>query len=141
MDAETDTNEIKDKVSHVNGIKTGGKVTWFDVGQYDGLKVGTDYIFGGRSFTLFKVTANRLEEVFDSGSDSERITAQVVPEHFNCSNDTAEVEDRSGKKGLVPEGVTVGTVNGYTYPFVGLERMGGTVLCKRRQSDRCCGTR
>lgn len=45
---ETDVNEIKSKESPVNGIKTGGKVTWFDVSQYDGLESGTDYIFGGR---------------------------------------------------------------------------------------------
>lgn len=125
---ETDTNEIKDKVSPVNGIKTGGKVTWFDVSQYDGLEADTDYIFGGRSFTLFKVTANGLEEVFDSGSDFERITADVLPDYFNCSNDTIEAEDRTGKKGPEPEGVTVGTVNGHIYAFVGLERTGGVMI-------------
>lgn len=125
---ETDTNEIKDKTSPVNGIRTGGKVTWFDVSQYDGLEAGTDYIFGGRSFTLYKVTACGLEEVFDSGSDFERITAEVVPDHFNCSNDTVETEDRSGKKGPEPEGVTIGVVNGHTYAFVGLERTGGVMI-------------
>lgn len=125
---ETDVNEIKDKASPVNGIKTGGKVTWFDVSQYDGLEAGTDYIFGGRSVTMFKITQNGLEEVFDSGSDFERITAEVLPAYFNCSNDTVEVEDRSGKKGPEPENVTVGTVNGHTYAFVGLERIGGVMI-------------
>ena len=125
---ETDVNEIKSKTSPVNGIKTGGKVTWFDVSQYDGLKAGTDYIFGGRSFTVFKVTANGLEEVFDSGSDFEKITAQTVPDYFNCSNDTIEVEDRSGKKGPEPENLTVGTIDGHTYVFVGLERTGGVMI-------------
>ena len=125
---ETDVNEIKSKTSPVNSIKTGGKVTWFDVSQYDGLEAGTDYIFGGRSFTVFKVTANGLEEVFDSGSDFEKITAQTVPDYFNCSNDTIEVEDRSGKKGPEPEGVTVGTIDGHTYAFVGLERTGGVMI-------------
>lgn len=65
---ETDVNEIKDKTLPVNGIKTGGKVTWFDMSQYDGLEAGTDYVFGGRSVTMFKVTESGLEEVFDSGS-------------------------------------------------------------------------
>ncbi len=50
--SETDTNEIKDKTSPVNGIRTGGKVTWFDANQYDGFGAGVDYIFGGRSFTV-----------------------------------------------------------------------------------------
>ena len=125
---EVDTNEVKDKVSPVNGIKTGGKVTWFDVSQYDGLEAGIDYVFGGRSFTVFHVTENGLAEVFDSGSDFERITAEVLPDHFNCSNDTAEVEDRSGKKGPEPEGITVGTIDGRTYAFVGLERTGGVMI-------------
>ena len=126
--SETDTNEIKDKTSPINRIKTGGKVTWFAADQYDGLKSGTDYVFGGRSFTMFKVTANGLEEVFDSGSDFESITAQVVPDYFNCSNDTVEAENRSGKKGPEPEGVTVGTIGNRTYAFVGLERTGGVMI-------------
>lgn len=125
---ETDTNEIKDKTSPVNGIKTGGKVTWFNADQYDGLESGTDYIFGGRSFTVFKITANGLEEVFDSGSDFERITAEVLPDYFNCSNDTVEAEDRSGKKGPEPEGITVGTIGSRIYAFVGLERTGGVMI-------------
>lgn len=125
---ETDVNEIKDKASPVNGIKPGGKVTWFDVSQYDGLEDGTDYIFGGRSFTMFRVTDTGLEEIYDSGSDFERITAEVLPGYFNCSNDTIEVEDRSGKKGPEPENVTVGTVSGRTYAFVGLERIGGVMI-------------
>lgn len=126
--AESDTNEIKSKSSPINSIKTGGKVTWFDASQYDGLESGTDYIFGGRSFTLFKVTASGLEEVFDSGSDFERITAQVVPDHFNCSNDTVEAEDRSGKKGPEPENVTIGMIGDRIYAFVGLERTGGVMI-------------
>lgn len=125
---QNDTNEIKDKVSPVNGIKTGGKVTWFDASQYDGLEAGVDYVFGGRSFTIFRVASDGLEEVFDSGSDFERITAQTVPDHFNCSNDTAEAEDRSGKKGPEPENLVVGRIDGHTYVFVGLERTGGVMI-------------
>ena len=125
---ETDVNEIKSKTSPVNGIKVGGKVTWFDVSGYDGLKPETDYVFGGRSFTIFKVTESGLEEFFDSGSDFERITNDVLPSYFNCSNDTVEVEDRSGKKGPEPENVTVGTVGNRVYAFVGLERTGGVMV-------------
>lgn len=125
---ESDTNEIKSKTSPVNKIKFGGKVTWFDGSRYDGLEAGYDYVFGGRSFTVFRVTENGLAQVFDSGSDFERITARVLPEYFNCSNDTTETEDRSGKKGPEPENVTVGTVDGHAYAFVGLERIGGVMI-------------
>jgi len=128
VDTEADCNEIKDKQSPVNGVKPGGKVTWFDVDQYDGLEDGTDYIFGGRSFTLFKVTPSGLEEVFDSGCDFEEITAKQLPDNFNCSNDNVDVDDRSGKKGPEPESVTVGTVGSKTYAFIALERIGGIMV-------------
>ena len=128
VETEADSNEIKGKESQVTGLKPGGKVTWFDVDQYDGLEAGTDYIFGGRSFTLFKVTRNGLEEAFDSGSDFERITNEKLPEYFNCSNDTIEIEDRSGKKGPEPESVAVGTVGSKTYAFIALERIGGVMV-------------
>ncbi len=128
VETEADSNEIKAKESQVTGLKPGGKVTWFDVDQYDGLEAGTDYIFGGRSFTLFKVTRNGLEEAFDSGSDFERITNEKLPEYFNCSNDTIEIEDRSGKKGPEPESVAVGTVGSKTYAFIALERIGGVMV-------------
>src|SRR5690606_36437395 len=35
------------------------------------------YSYGGRSFSIFKVTADGLEWVFDSGSDFEEITAEA----------------------------------------------------------------
>ena len=127
VETETDVNEIKDKTSP-NGKAFAKKVTWFDSGQYDGLEDGVDYLFGGRSFTVLKVTANGLEEVFDSGSDFEAKTASYLPEYFNCSNDSLDLEDRSGKKGPEPETVTVGTVSGKAYAFVTLERIGGVMV-------------
>lgn len=136
VETEEDSNEIKGKESQVTGLKPGGKVTWFDVNQYDGLEAGTDYIFGGRSFTLFKVTRNGLEEAFDSGSDFERITNEKLPEYFNCSNDDIEKEDRSGKKGSEPESVTVGTVGGKTYAFIALERIGGVMVYDITNPDK-----
>lgn len=128
VEEETDTNEIKNKQSPVNKIETGGKVTWFDVSQYDGLESDTDYIFCGRSFTLFQVTENGLKEVFDSDSDFERITDEKLADYFNCSNDDIEKEDRSGKNAPEPESVTVGTVGGKTYAFIALERIGGVMV-------------
>ena len=125
---ETDTNEIKNKKSPVTGLELGGKVTWFDVSQYDGLESGTDYLFGARSFTVLKVTGDGLEEVFDSGCDFEEITAKQLPDNFNCSNDNVDVDDRSGKKGPEPESVTVGTVGSKTYAFIALERIGGIMV-------------
>lgn len=105
-----------------------GKVVFFKTEDFDGLDPEKDYVFGGRSFTVFQVTENGLEEVFTSGDDFEALTVQYVPEYFNASNDNAVLDDRSGKKGPEAESVTVGTVDGKTYAFVALERTGGVMV-------------
>ena len=127
VDTETDVNEIKSKTSP-NGKTFEKKVTWFDASQYDGLESGVDYLFGGRSFSVLRVTESGLEEVYDSGSDFEAITAKHFPDNFNCSNDNIVLEDRSGKKGPEPEGTAVGAVNGRTYAFIALECVGGVMI-------------
>lgn len=108
-----------------SGLK--GKVVFFDAEDYDGLDEGCDYLFGGRSFTMFKVTKNGLKECFDSGNDFEAKTAAYLPEYFNCSNDDLTIDDRSGKKGPEAETVTSGKIKGRTYAFVTLERIGGVM--------------
>lgn len=115
--AESDTNE-----------KETDDIVWFDGEQYDGLEAGTDYLFGGRSFSVFEVTENGLEEVYDSGSDFEKLTNDNLAGNFNCSNDKKKIDNRSGKKGPEPEGITTGTVNGKTYAFIALERIGGIMM-------------
>lgn len=105
-----------------------GKVVFFKTEDFDGLDPEKDYVFGGRSFTVFQVTQDGLAEVFTSGDDFEALTAQYVPEYFNASNDNAVLDDRSGKKGPEAESVTVGTVDGKTYAFVALERTGGVMV-------------
>ena len=105
-----------------------GKVVFFDTGDYDGLDSKKDYLFGGRSFTLYEVTDTGIEEVFTSGNDFEALTAKYFPDYFNASNDNAVKDDRSGKKGPEAESVTVGTVGGRIYAFIALERTGGVMV-------------
>ena len=105
-----------------------GKVVFFQSEDFDGLDGTTDYLFGGRTFTIFQVTEEGLAEVFTSGGDFESLTAKYVPDYYNTSNDNAVLDDRSGKKGPEPESVTVGVVNGRTYAFVALERTGGIMV-------------
>ena len=105
-----------------------GKVVFFKSEDFDGLDAGKDYLFGGRTFTLYEAGADGLTEVFTSGDDFEALTAQYLPDCYNCSNDNAVVDDRSGKKGPEAESVTVGTVDGRTYAFVALERTGGVMV-------------
>ncbi|MDO6526164.1 choice-of-anchor I family protein [Motilimonas sp. 1_MG-2023] len=92
-------------------------------GQYD-----TFYSYGARSFSIWTADG---KQVFDSGSDFERITAERVGENFNASNDRAQnhkKNDRSSAKGPEPEALTLGEIDGRTYAFIGLERVGGFMI-------------
>lgn len=82
------------------------------------------YTLGGRSFSIW--TADGAQ-VFDSGSDFERIIAARSPEFFNANNDDRDFDSRSDNKGPEPEGLALGTVGKRRYVFVGLERMGGVM--------------
>lgn len=73
--------------------------------------------FGARSFSVWNGLSGEL--VWDSGDEFERITAEQGLPFFN--ND----DGRSDNKGLEPEGVDVGIVDGRRYAFIGLERVGG----------------
>ncbi len=87
-----------------------------------------DVIFsiGARSFSIFDTTG---QLVFDSGSDFETITADLLPMDFNADNDENDSFDsRSDAKGPEPEGVALGRVLDQTFAFVGLERVGGIMI-------------
>lgn len=100
--------------------------------DFDGVEVLTDrghdgiYMLGGRSFTIYE--AGTMEQVYDSGSDFERVTAELIPDYFNTSNSKAKLDDRSEKKGPEPEDVKIGVIDGRTYAFIGLERIGGVMM-------------
>ncbi|MEZ4785929.1 MAG: choice-of-anchor I family protein [Candidatus Kapaibacterium sp.] len=101
-------------VTTVNGDTDGD-------GDYDEL-----YAFGARSFSIF-ATDGTL--VYDSQDDFEQITALLYPDDFNSTNDeNGSFDNRSDNKGPEPEGLTLGTIKGRTYAFIGLERMGGVMV-------------
>lgn len=84
------------------------------------------HMYGARSFSVWRGDGVL---VYDSGSDFERITADVLGQNFNSDNDKAGTGDkRSSKKGPEPEGIAIGEVNGRTYAFIGLERTGGVMV-------------
>ncbi|MEK3988822.1 choice-of-anchor I family protein [Robertmurraya sp. FSL R5-0851] len=94
--------------------------------ERDGLEADKTYIYGSRSFSIWD--ADTMEQVYDSGSDFERITGELYPEAFNSSNNKTELDSRSGKKGPEPEDIKVMKVNGKTFAFIGLERTGGIMM-------------
>jgi hypothetical protein len=89
-------------------------------GDFDAL-----YTLGGRSFSIWSTDG---AQVYDSGSDFERIIAGASPEFFNASNDDRNFDSRSDNKGPEPEAVAVGSIGKRTYAFIGLERMGGVMV-------------
>lgn len=109
------TEEMKNlKVSQYRGKN--------DRGEFDKL-----YSFGARSFSILKVENDGIKMVYDSGKDFEEITKKELPQYFNADNKDNKSYGRNGAKGPEPEDVTVGVVDGRTYAFVGLERVGGII--------------
>lgn len=121
-------NEYEKKTSPTGNVKLDEKVVWFNANLWDGLEPDKAYVFGGRSFSIYEVGNNGLKLVYDSGSDFETITAAQLPTYFNASNDKTSLDNRSGKKGPEPETVVTGVVNGKTYAFIALERIGGVMV-------------
>jgi len=92
------------------------------------------YAFGARSFSIFNAESQTL--VFDSGNDFERITAERNPAGFNASNDSNAGDDRSDDKGPEPEGVELAVIEGRTYAFINLERVGGVMVYDITEPER-----
>ncbi|WP_407320423.1 choice-of-anchor I family protein [Isoptericola halotolerans] len=116
--------------SPVAGLTADEDLGRLDVSRASGLRAdGTCYeevfAFGGRSFSIWTTDG---EQVFDSGDDFERITAEVAPENFNSDHGESSFESRSDAKGPEPENMAIGEVDGRTYAFVGLERVGGIMV-------------
>lgn len=127
------TNEENEKIKKENdytNIKKekidGEKVETIDKSMVSGLDEDKTYIFGSRSFSIFD--ASNMELVFDSGSDFEKKTLEKFPHYFNASNDSLEIDKRSGKKGSEPEDIKIGTIGDKTYAFIGLERISGIMI-------------
>jgi hypothetical protein len=85
------------------------------------------HVFGGRSVSI-RDHQGRL--VWDSGEMFERISEAFdnVLTVFNTTSTANARDNRSDDKGVEPESVVVGRVNGRPYAFVGLERDGGLVV-------------
>ncbi|MDJ0377526.1 choice-of-anchor I family protein [Cryobacterium sp. PH31-L1] len=80
------------------------------------------YSFGSRSFSIWNTDG---DQTFDSGDDFEQITAAANPDYFNSNHSESDLEGRSDNKGPEPENLAIGAIDGRTYAFIGLERVGG----------------
>ncbi len=111
----------KSKLGRIKSVSTEGDVD--NDGDYDVI-----YTFGARSFSIWNTETG--EQVFDSGDDFEKITAERLGEEgFNSTdNENGSFDDRSDDKGPEPEALAIGAVNGVRYAFIGLERTGGIMM-------------
>jgi hypothetical protein len=86
------------------------------------------HAFGARSISIWNATTGEL--VWDSGDEMELMISKhpVYSAIFNASNANNTLKNRSDDKGPEPEGVTVAQINGRTFAFVALERIGGCMV-------------
>ncbi len=83
------------------------------------------YSYGSRSFSIWDTQG---KQVFDSGNDFERITADRLGINFNNHNRKNKGDTRSDDKGAEPEALALGSISGRQYAFVGLERTSGFMI-------------
>lgn len=104
------------RISSFNGDTDGD-------GDYDELLMP-----GARSFSIFDIDTKSI--VYDSKDDMELITSKspITAAFFNADNGSTTLKNRSRAKGPEPEGVTLATIAGKVYAFVGLERIGGIMV-------------
>lgn len=87
------------------------------------------YVFGARSMSIWNPATGAL--VFDSGEQIEQVVAAQQPAFFNSGVGKSPgdgFDTRSDNKGAEPEGLVVGTADGRTFVFVGLERANGIMF-------------
>jgi ferredoxin len=84
------------------------------------------FSYGGRSFSILDASGKMI---FDSADQFERYIAEKEPKNFNSTSDkNGSFDDRSDDKGIEPEAITTGTINGTPYIFIGFERQGGIMV-------------
>jgi hypothetical protein len=86
------------------------------------------YSLGSRSFSIFNADTKSI--VYDSGDDFEKYTALTpsISTIFNSDHSDNVKKGRSRAKGPEPEGVTLAELNGQTFAFITLERVGGIMV-------------
>ena len=84
------------------------------------------FTLGGRSFSIW--SGRRHAGLRQRQPTSSASRPPPYPANFNASNDNNTFDDRSDNKGPEPEGITVGEIDGRTYAFIGLERIGGIMM-------------
>ena len=122
------SDEVKRDLTSADGTVTAEGVRVLNNAVKAGISEKGNYLYGARSFSLFEVTEDGLALAFDSAADFEAKTFAYLPAYYNASNDDADLESRTAKKGIEPEAVAVAELGGKTYAFIALERIGGIMV-------------
>ena len=110
--------EKREGIAAADGTAVPNKVRVLDNAVKAGISADGNYLYGARSFSLFEVTDSGLTLAFDSASDFEAKTFAYLPDYYNASNDDADLESRTAKKGVEPEAVAVAELGGKAYAFI-----------------------
>ena len=85
---------------------------WDNDGKYEEI-----YSYGARSFSIWDLNGNLI---FDSKNDFSNILASKFSDNY--------ADNRDDDKGCEPESITVGTIGGKTFAYIGLERSAGVMV-------------
>ncbi len=83
------------------------------------------YAYGGRSFSIWSEDG---VQVFDSGNALARTVAARFPDQFNTRDKKGKwkgLDERSEKKGIEPEALTITKIGAKVFAYIGLEKQGG----------------
>lgn len=112
--------QMDDSLGRLNITTTLGDID--GDGDYDEL-----YAYGARSFSIWNASTGAL--VWDSQDEFAQTLAANYPNEFNSNNDdNSSLKSRSDDKGSEPEAIEIAEINGKTFAFIGLERMGGVMV-------------
>ena len=81
--------------------------------------------FGARSFSIWD---ENIKLIWDSGNQFAAYFADNHPLLFNSQGTYESFDSRSDDKGVEPEAITTGVVDGHSLAFIGLERTGGIMV-------------
>ena len=86
------------------------------------------YSYGTRSFSIWSEDGDLI---FDSGDAFAQTVAKRFPNQFNTRDKKGKwkgLDERSEKKGVEPEALTLKKIGGKTFAYIGLEKQGGFLV-------------
>lgn len=133
-------NEGDDRDDYYGESVKASKLTHTAIGDVGDLKVNPDlgdangdgdyeelYAYGTRSFSIWDGETGTL--VYDSANQmATTVASQIDNAYFNTRPKKGKwygTDERSEKKGIEPEALTLAHIDGKTFAYIGLEKQGG----------------